>query len=122
MKQELIIQDVGPSFNAYQNLYYRKRGELVRRWVNMVGWEAKAQKVEPVTEYPVQIHCICTFGKGRRSYDWVNLAPTAKLIEDALRECGVLKNDSKKYISWGRLESIKTKGDTFTRFVIESAK
>ena len=120
MKQSLIIQDIGPSFNEYQNIYYKKRGALVRRWVNTVSWEAKAQGIKPVTDYPVTIHCICTFGHKRRSFDWVNLSVTAKLIEDGLRECGILKDDSKKFISWGKLESIKTKGETFTEFIIES--
>ena len=116
---KLIVPEIGPSFNKYQNLHYQKRAKLVRLWNTMISWEVKRQKVKPIERYPVTIHCKCYFGKGRRSYDWTNLSTTAKLIEDGLRHAGVLKDDSKKYVAWGKLESIKTNGDTYTEFIIE---
>lgn len=116
----IIIPDIGPSFNKYQNMHYKPRGELVRRWNVNVAWIVKSDGIKPVTDYPITIHCKCVFGKGRTTYDWVNLSVTAKLIEDALRHAGILADDSKKFISWGKLEAVKTRGETYTEFTISS--
>lgn len=71
----------------------------------IVKGAVRAQGIKPVTEYPVRASCVLYFSPGMRRYDWVNCAETAKLIEDALRECKVLQNDSPQFVQYGILGS-----------------
>lgn len=105
-KQEIIIPGIGPSFNKFQNMNVYKRGNLVKEWENKVGWLVK-RKLQPVKNYPVVLKFVGVFTKNMRSYDCVNMAPTAKMIEDGLVQAGILKNDSRKYVSEVKLQSHK---------------
>ena len=92
-------------------------------WRLLVRNALQINAMEPVRdeEYPVTVECRLTFGPGKRRYDWDNVAVTSKLIQDGLIKSGILKGDSPKYITGGRMWTVK--GDTtHTLFIIRTGK
>ena len=116
--QSLCIMQVGPSLNAYDRMHYKKRGTLTSRWHKRVARLAKEQGLKAVERYPVHVEVECHFGKGKVRFDWDNLSPTAKLVQDGLVHAGILKNDSAPHIEQGSMRALKTRGDSYTIFRI----
>jgi len=112
------VPDIGPSLNEYDRAHYTRRKGWVDRWHRLVSVEAKRQGLTPVVQYPVQVVVECYFGDGRKRFDWDNLSPTPKLIQDGLVHAGILENDSAKYVESGTMKALKTKGESYTLFMI----
>ncbi len=117
--QVLIIPDIGPSLNEYDRMHYRKRDSLHKRWHSMVKREAKEQGIKVVQQYPALVSVECYFGPGRTRFDWDNLSPTAKMIQDGLVHAGILKNDSPRYTQGDGMKSFKTDKPSYTLFTIQ---
>jgi Holliday junction resolvase RusA-like endonuclease len=115
--QELRVDAIGPSLNKYGRAHYNKK-RLVDRWNKMIGWLVKEQGINPVQSYPVRVEVECYFGNKERRFDWDNLSPTPKLIQDALVHAGILQNDSAHFVKSGTMSALKTKGDSYTVFRI----
>ena len=96
----IIIHDVAPSANRmYAGMHPMARRKLVSAWKTMVIVEARRQKLTRFRgKYPVDIDCVCRFGRGCRMTDADNCYLTAKLAIDGLVRAGVLVNDSPRYI------------------------
>lgn len=105
MTISIRIEEIGPSNNIWQNLHYGQQTKIKNRFKWLVKEAVQKQNLKPFTEdaYPVRVTLACYFGKGKIRYDWVNLSQTAKMIEDGLREEGILRQDSKKFVSYGSL-------------------
>lgn len=121
--QIVRVADIGPSLNVYDRMHFTKRDRLVKQWHKMVEEAVEEQDILPVESYPVHVEIECYFGKGRTRFDWDNLSPTPKLIQDALVSCGVLANDTSKYIKRGSMEAFKTPHEeSYTVFrIVEAA-
>lgn len=59
--------------------------------------EIKRQKVQPVTEYPVEVFIRWVEPNRKRDVD--NIQSSKKFILDAMVKAGVLTNDSQKYVA-----------------------
>ena len=120
MIQILLIEDIGPTLNEfYAGMHHIRRSEIKRAWRTMVALAVRAQKIQPVKEYPVSIDCRLVFGsKGRRGYDWENAAATVKLVQDGLHHAGILVDDSAKYVRGGRMWCVKMGNRDVTQFAI----
>jgi len=117
--QVLIIPDIGPSLNEYDRMHQYKRASLHKRWHSMVKREAKEQGIRAVQQYPALVSVECYFGPGRTRFDWNNLSPTAKMIQDGLVHAGILKNDSPKYTQGDGMKSFRTDKPSYTLFTIQ---
>ena len=118
--QLLRVPGIGPSLNEYGRSTRGKRqsGKLVSAWNQKVKILAREQGLRTVQNYPVQIVVECYFGDGRKRFDWDNLSPTPKLIQDGLVHAGILRNDSAPYVESGTMKALKTKGESYTLFMI----
>ena len=118
--QILVIPEIGPSLNEYgrSTKGKRKSGKLVKSWNQNIKQLVHEQGLKAVQNYPVQVVVECYFGDGRKRFDWDNLSPTPKLIQDALVHAEILQNDSAPYIESGTMKALKTKGESYTLFVI----
>jgi len=122
-EQVLRIPLIGPSLNEYDRANWRKRRAWVSQWALLVKAAAKSQGLTLPESYPVRVEMECHFGPGATRYDWDNLSPTAKLIQDGLVHAGVLHNDSSPYVRGGYMEAFRTKEESYTLFkIIESEK
>lgn len=122
--QELKIGNIGPSLNEYGRMHYRQRTQLVDTWNSLVAIEALKQGLKPVEIYPVTVEVECYFGTGRRRFDWDNLSPTAKLIQDELVHLGIIRNDSPPHVRGGACYSLSSCMDeSYTIFrIIEQTR
>lgn len=59
--------------------------------------EIKTQKVQPVTDYPVEVFIRWVEPNRKRDVD--NIQSSKKFILDAMVKAGVLVNDSQKYVA-----------------------
>lgn len=98
--QKIIIPAIGPSANRfYAGLHPFVRSKLAKTWHRMVQIEVSRQKLSKYDgRYPVDVKCSVRFQKGARMTDADNCSPTAKLILDGLVLCGVIANDSPRYV------------------------
>lgn len=121
---ELVIPDIAPSANKfYAGMNPHARRRLAHQWHGMVLLAAKKQKMQRITNYPVDVEVYCNFAKGRRLLDADNLFPTIKLVLDGLIMARVLADDSPKYIGSVKLIPQKTgEKDSHTLVVIKSVE
>jgi len=119
--QTIIIDRVGPSLNKwYGGAHWSKRSGTKKRWRLLVLAAVHEAGTRTVQHYPVRLSVTCVFGKGLRSFDCTNVAATAKLVEDGLVACGVLRGDTPAYVRPVVLDSIKdSKRPTQTIIQIE---
>lgn len=98
--QKLIIQGCLTDLNKFLRAMSNNRyggGKIKREETERVAWEAKLQKLIPITEYPVKI-TYKWFSKDNR-IDVDNVAFSKKFINDGLVMAGILKNDSRKFVA-----------------------
>lgn len=97
---EIVIQEVAPSANNfYSGMHIQERRRLVERWHLLVLVELRRQRLKRFEgEYPVDVECVCRFGRGSRTCDADNLFPTVKMILDGLVIGKYLKGDSPRFI------------------------
>jgi len=113
----LRIPCIGPSLNKfYSGMHPGARKRLADKWHYDIGWLVKQQKIEPLPEeeYPATVQVYCYFGPGERRFDADNLAPTAKLSIDGLKEAGILKKDSAGGIRVVELIPFRTDEQSYT--------
>ena len=110
MKQVLRVDWVAPPGNKFQRLHGQQQTKIAREAYHTITVECLRQGIVPLEEehYPIRLTLAVYFGKGVRSYDWVNLWPTAKIIEDGLRKARikgrpVLAEDSRKFVEYGTM-------------------
>lgn len=77
--------------NRYKGAKLKKDTEAV------IIAEIKRQKVQPVTEYPVEVFIRWVEPNRKRDVD--NVQSSKKFILDAMVKAGVLVNDSQRYVA-----------------------
>lgn len=93
--ESILIPWLGPSLNSV----YAGKHWSVRKKVADEGHKAclVARTVKPFS-VPVSLYFQPVLGKGVRTLDCSNYALAAKIIEDGLVRCGVLKDDTPQYV------------------------
>lgn len=107
-RQTLVLFNLGPTLNdliTYNGAY--QWTSIKRKIAGEVRAAVGPQGIQVVTHYPVRVSMVVRFGKGVRSFDCENLAPTSKAITDALVKKGILKNDSRQYVKSAMLASAR---------------
>jgi Holliday junction resolvase RusA-like endonuclease len=99
--QHIIFKTRLPTLNAYILLergHWRAAAAKKKKVEASLVWEITAQKIQPVTDCPVNIiyHFYC---KDRRQ-DKRNVSFVVKFIEDALQTAGLIVDDGWKYIDY----------------------
>lgn len=74
-----------------------KGAKLKKDTETMIIAEIKKQKVQPVTEYPVEVFIRWVEPNRKRDVD--NIQSSKKFILDAMVKAGVLVNDSQRYVA-----------------------
>lgn len=117
---ELEIEAEVPSLNDYYaGEHWAQRKKTRDSWHLMVAGEAPNVTVD---DYPVSVECEVRFGDGRKQLDAINTAAVCKLVTDGLRACGVLEEDSPKYISDVHLSSVLHDGRTTVVYRIKQSE
>ena len=89
-----------PSLNDVisENRANRYKGaKLKKDTESLIIAEIKKQKVQPVTEYPVEVFIRWVEPNRKRDVD--NIQSSKKFILDAMVKAGVLVNDSQRYVA-----------------------
>ena len=97
MRQTLQISSELPSLNetvAETKKHWSRYASLKKTATELVAWNCKAQKLQPVTE-----RCVLTFDWPHSRRDPDNQSFGAKMILDGLVKAGVLPDDSRKWIA-----------------------
>ena len=88
-----------PSLNDVisENRANRYKGaKLKKDTESLIIAELKKQKVQPITEYPVEVFIRWVEPNRKRDVD--NIQSSKKFILDAMVKAGVLVNDSQRYV------------------------
>lgn len=88
-----------PSLNEVisENRANRYKGAKLKKDTEaLIIAEIKQQKVQPVTEYPVEVFIRWLEPNRKRDVD--NIQSSKKFILDAMVKAGVLVNDSQRYV------------------------
>ena len=87
-----------------------------------IVWQIRAAGVQPITDYPVVI-TVTVYQKDRRK-DADNVkAGATKIILDAMKTAGIIKDDCQKYVAdvmWGPLQT--SINDPRVHVLVERAK
>ena len=97
MRQVLEISSELPSLNetvAETKKHWSRYASLKKTATELVAWNCKAQRLEPVVE-----RCVFTFDWPHSRRDPDNQSFGAKMILDGLVKADVLPDDSRKWIS-----------------------
>lgn len=89
-----------PSLNDVisENRANRYKGAKLKKDTEaLIIAEIKRQKVQPVTEYPVEVFIRWVEPNRKRDVD--NIQSSKKFILDAMVKAGVLVNDSQRYVA-----------------------
>ena len=89
-----------PSLNEVigENRANRYKGAKLKKDTEaLIIAEIKRQKVQPITEYPVEVFVRWVEPNKKRDVD--NIQSSKKFILDAMVKAGVLVNDSQKYVA-----------------------
>ncbi|MBR3445599.1 MAG: hypothetical protein IKH14_07040 [Prevotella sp.] len=89
-----------PSLNEVNNdnrANKYKGAKLKKDTEALIIAEIKKQKVQPVTEYPVEVFIRWVEPNRKRDVD--NIQSSKKFILDAMVRAGVLANDSQRYVA-----------------------
>ncbi len=95
---EAFIPYMGPSLNSiYSGVHWNERKKQAD--FGHIACKAAIRKagIKPF-DYPVRLTFIPVLGKKARARDCSNYSYAAKIIEDGLVRCGVLQDDSPKYV------------------------
>ena len=98
MKQSLTVQlPEKVSTNVFYNKHYHDRSRVQHDFHAFVKSAVREFKTKVVEEYPVKLSF--RFLLQGRLLDVSNLSAMAKILEDGLVRCKILKDDSPKYIN-----------------------
>lgn len=100
MMVKFTIHSRLPSLNDVisENRANRYKGAKLKKDTEaLIIAEIKRQKVQPVTDYPVEVFIRWVEPNRKRDVD--NIQSSKKFILDAMVKAGVLVNDSQKYVA-----------------------
>lgn len=105
MKQILRINRVERSGNQFQRLHGYQQTKIAKSWYAEIKVECRRQGLKPfpASSYPVRLTLVCYFPSEAKAYDWVNLWPTAKLLEDGLRKARIIREDTRREVAYGTM-------------------
>lgn len=95
---EFIIKEKLPSLNETISVNRANRyagAKLKKDIETSIGWAIKAAALKPITN-PCVINIEWHEATKRRDVD--NIQSSQKFILDAMVKCGILKNDSRRYV------------------------
>lgn len=97
------------TINNFYSKHWAEKGRITEDFHKAVWDVVREQKIKkiPDEEYPLSI--TMTFYFKGKLLDWINCAAMAKSLEDSLRYCEILKDDSPKFIKWGKIIPEKSK-------------
>lgn len=116
MQDITIIMPSKLSTNKIYTMHHFAKAKYNKEVHQAVKVAVIQQKIKPIKEYPI----ICTyiFHAAGKTLDILNVAGMAKCVEDGLRYCGVLKDDTLKYVCQVTLLEEKSDKD-YSYFVLE---
>lgn len=121
---ELFIPYMGPSLNSiYAGVHWSERNKQAKFGHIACKAACREAGINPF-DYPVTLTFIPVLGKGARSRDCSNYSYAAKIIEDGLVRCGILEDDSDKYVRGFSIKGpaiVDRKGVSGFRLIIERA-
>lgn len=91
---EFDIPWTPPSLNKYIRVHWRERGE----WLQTVGMYLAAAIGRPQTTWGFRVRATFEVWHPKRRLDDDNVVVGRKLILDALKRLGWIKNDSPRYV------------------------
>lgn len=98
MRQKFVIQGRLPGANELMGRRWQASYSKKREAKDIVMWEATAARIRPVKRLArVKIAC---FEKDRRRDQDNVVSGAAKVIFDALVECGILRDDAQRYVRY----------------------
>ena len=93
----LTVPAPAPWINANARGSWQARHRLTRVWRDAAWAAAKGARLPLIEGH---VHIVATIHKASpNAYDAANWAPTAKAAVDGLRDAGVLRDDSNKYVT-----------------------
>ena len=97
MTKIIIPSDITVSLNVILDLcktHWSKYYAMQQNLINVIYYYLKAQKIVPITKYPVRIEISWFLANQRRDPD--NVSAGKKFILDALVKAGILRGDGWK--------------------------
>lgn len=92
---KFTVRGVLPSLNEYsaaERSHRQKAAKMKRDAQDLISWEIAGQLKGVHFDEPVTLHYLWVMPNKRKDKD--NIAFAKKFVQDALVECGVLKNDT----------------------------
>jgi Holliday junction resolvase RusA-like endonuclease len=93
--QTLVIHGMPMNLTKYRNCHHYSLNNHKKEWSEIVKTAVMVQGIQPMNRIIMTYEF---FFKDRRRHDPDNYACCAKFINDALVECGILKDDTFEYI------------------------
>lgn len=98
MKIILTLPFVAPSLNKFLGRsHWNERHKITKMWYRAIWALCCEQKIKPITKFPVNIRTQSFFADNRPR-DRSNWITANKFGVDGLVRCGVLPDDSGKYV------------------------
>lgn len=107
--QSLAITHPLISLNKLYAKHWASRKRLADEWYELIWAECKVQEIQPIRGYPVVMTYEVYLKNMNRDLD--NIFGTIKMINDGLRYCGILENDSIRFIPRLMIGAAKGKED-----------
>lgn len=93
---EIFVPYIAPSTNSiYSGIHWSKRQKHVAQAV--IAVRAASRMIKPFG-YMVDLEFTASLGKGAVTRDTSNYSYSAKVIEDGIVKCGLLKDDDVDYV------------------------
>lgn len=98
MKQLKVILPHKVSTNKFYGMYYHKRSDMVNDFHLAVRGAVLEQKAKPIDKEEYPVHFYYDFFFRKNLLDSINVSGMAKAMEDSLRSCKILENDSPQFV------------------------
>jgi hypothetical protein len=105
LKLDLDYDVFPPSLNGNDGLirmHWRKYMEVRDQWQNRIWYNLSLEQRQFFQQHHF-IQCVITYTRRtthRTGMDWVNLAASVKIPEDALVRCGILSDDNPNVVQY----------------------
>jgi hypothetical protein len=89
-------------------MHWRKYIEVREQWENRIWYNLSPEQRQFFQEHHF-VQCVITYTRRtthRTGLDWVNLAASLKIPEDALVRCGILVDDSPDIVNYNLPQQI----------------
>jgi len=99
------------SNNTFYRTHFHLKSSIKNDFYRVVQIAVKQSKLKPILDYPANF--VYEFHNKGRLLDLTNYGASVKMLEDGLKECGILKDDSPKFVSRITITAEKTTSPDF---------